>query len=293
MWLNAEISRVFAFSRWVWVTALVAGCPQRAPQTDEGEEAEQGEGDEQGTTTAPTTGGESESGEPHRAPEVCRRWVACSAVIDPDADMASELGEEGSCWDGSADEQAECIKLCDGQLHVYAEAFPEEPECSVEGLPVTVQFTLGEAVFDPENPLEPFYKELPDGGTMKIVRGGQGLLMLPFAVRGSGFVVPPNPNAWDDPKMPHIDMWIDIEGHNVGFGGHFARLNEYPIGFVPIDDEGTLEHLYIAIIVPDAIEDPQTLTNKKGVVHAELRTYMQSTVVRELEFVVAPEIQEM
>ncbi len=57
--------------------------------------------------------------------------------------------------------------------------------------------------------------------------------------------------------------------------------------------DGTLEHMYIAIIVPDAIDDPQQLVNKAGVVHMELRTYMNTTVAQDIEFVVAPEIQEM
>lgn len=271
--------------------SLVAGCPQRALEDDDdGEEAET----RAEATDPEPTNGTSSTGEASGAPEVCTRWVACSAVIDPATEMAGRLGEDGSCWQASPAEVSECIKLCDGQLHTYAKAFPAEPACSVEGLEVMAQFSMGEAVFDPEDPLaDPVYREIVDGGVVKIVRGGQGLLMLPFAVRGKGFEVPADPLAWDDPKMPTIDMWVDIEGHNVGFGGHFARLNEYPIGFVPIDEEGTLEHLYIAIIVPDAIEDPKTLTNKPGVVHAELRTYMQSTVVQELEFVVAPEIQEM
>lgn len=268
--------RVFA----VAVAAALSGCLQGTPLTDD-----------DGGTSAETGSTSDTDGE--GAPEVCRRWVACSAVIDPATDM-SKYGAGGSCWQSDAAEQADCIKLCDGQLHTYAKAFPDEPACSVDGLPVTVQFTIGEAVFDPNDPLaDPTWHELKDGDAMKIVRGGQGLLMLPFAVRGQGFAVPADPNAWDDPKMPHIDMWVDIEGNNVGFGGHFARLNEYPIGFTKIDGQGTLEHMYIAIIVPDAIEDPQTLPNKPGVVHIELRTYMNSTVTQEVEFVVAPEIQGM
>lgn len=264
----------------VTVAAALGGCLQGSPITED----DGGTGTEETGSTSDTDGG---------APEVCTRWVACSAVIDPATDM-SKYGEGGSCWQGEPAEQADCIKLCDGQLHTYAKAFPDEPACSADGLPVTVQFTIGEAVFDPNDPLaEPTWHELKDGDTMKIVRGGQGLLMLPFAVRGSGFEVPDDPNAWDDPKMPHIDMYVDIEGNNVGFGGHFSRLNEYPIGFERIDDQGTLEHMYIAVIVPDAVDDPQTLTNKAGVVHIELRTYMHSTVTQEIDFVVAPEIQGM
>jgi hypothetical protein len=286
-----EISRGGAALRRVALGAALAsltGCPAKSPQATDEDSSAESEGEESSSGTTGVTGG------PDGAPEVCTRWVACSAVIDPETEMASKYGEDGSCWQGDASEQAACIKFCDGQLHMYAKAFPNEPECSVDGLPVMAEFWMGEAVFDPADPLaDPVFRELVDGDVVKIVRGGQGLLMLPFAVRGRGFEVPPDPNAWDDPKMPKIDMYVDIEGFNVGFGGHFARLNAYPIGFVPIGDEGMLEHLYIAIIVPDAIEDPQALTNQPGVLHAELQTYMQSTVVQDIEFVVAPEIQEM
>ncbi len=115
--------------------------------------------------------------------------------------------------------------------------------------------------------------------------------MLPLGVRGSGFEVPVDPNDWDNPRMPRIDLWMDIEGFNLGFGGHFARVPNYTIGFVPIDEMGTLEHLYIAVLVPDAIEDASALTSQPGLIRAELRTYMQPTVARQLSFVVAPEIQ--
>jgi hypothetical protein len=282
-WTSAtalEISRGTGRVFGAVALAALTGCLTGSPMTTDDDD---GTGSETGSTS--DTGDEG-------APEVCTRWVACSAVIDPDTEMASKYGAEGSCWQADAAEQADCIKLCDGQLHSYAKAFPDEPACSVEGLPMSAQFTIGEAVFDPNDPLaEPTFRELKDGDAMKIVRGGQGLLMLPFGVRGSGFEVPADPNAWDDPKMPHVDMYVDIEGANVGFGGHFSRLNEYPIGFVEVD--GALEHMYIAIIVPDAIDDPQQLVNKAGVVHMELRTYMNTTVAQDIEFVVAPEIQEM
>jgi hypothetical protein len=92
--------------------------------------------------------------------------------------------------------------------------------------------------------------------------------------------------------MPRVDMWVDIEDNNVGFGGHFARLNNYSVGFYPLDDgEGTLEHMYIAIIVPDAIADPEALTGKQGTVHIQLNTFNEPAAIRELDFVVAPEIQ--
>ena len=48
----------------------------------------------------------------------------------------------------------------------------------------TAQFKLGEAVFDPEDPLaDPVYRELSQGDQLRIVLGGQGLLMLPLAFK--------------------------------------------------------------------------------------------------------------
>lgn len=230
------------------------------------------------------------------APEVCLRYVVCLKEVDAAAGAEAEAthGAEGSCWSGKEEEAADCLALCDAQLRNYAAAFPDLTACEDEGIVSDVEFEIGQAVFDPVDPfLPPVYAKLEAGGTLPVVRGGQGLLMLAFSLRGKNFVITEDPNDWDNPKMPHVDMWVDIEGHNVGFGGHFARLNNYSVGFYPIGDGmGTLEHMYIAIIVPDAIADPQTLTNKPGLVHIELSTFGEPASIQELEFVVAPEIQE-
>lgn len=229
------------------------------------------------------------------APEVCLRYVACLQEIDAAAGAEAEAthGADGKCWGGDEVAAAECFSLCDAQLRNYAAAFPDIAACSYEGIVSDVEFEIGEAVFDPEDPFAPpVYRELEDGGTMTVVRGGQGLLMLPFALRGKNFVITEDPNDWDNPRMPRVDMWVDIDGHNVGFGGHFARLNNYSVGFYPLGDGmGTLEHMYIAIIVPDAITDPQTLTGQPGKVHIELNTFFEPAAIRELSFVIAPEIQ--
>jgi hypothetical protein len=125
------------------------------------------------------------------------------------------------------------------------------------------------------------------------VRGGQGLLMLPLGCAAAASRSPADPTDWDNPRTPHIDLWVDIEGFNVGFGGHFARVNDYPIGFVPIDDEGTLEHLYITVFVPDMIADPSALFGKTGLLRAELQAVQQPTAALTLSFVVASELQEL
>jgi hypothetical protein len=291
MTLNlCEIRAALATAALVAGPGLLGGCekPPHGTDTGDSETSETGETsdtDETGDTTGDTEG---------EIPAVCTRWVECSAEIDPgmaDA-MAAKYGVGGTCWQEDDAGQAGCYAFCDAQLRQYGDAFPDEMACRYDDIVGAVEFSIGEAVFNPDDPFaDPVYRALEPGDTIQIVRGGQGLLMLPLAIRGKGFEVPEDPNEWDDPRMPHINLWIDIEGFNVGFGGHFARVPDYPIGFVPIDDEGTLEHLYIAVLVPDGIEDPQALTSQPGLIRAELRTYMQPTVARELSFVVAPTIQ--
>jgi hypothetical protein len=267
----------------VALTGLLMGCPKTPPGEDTGA-SDTDPGESTGDTEAPS-----------EIPAVCARWVECSAEIDPkaDAEMTGKYGVGGSCWQEDEAGQAGCLAFCDAMLRQSGDTFPKLAQCRYDDIVGTAEFELGEAVFDPEDPFaEPVFRELAQADTLTIVRGGQGLLMLPLAVRGRGFEVPPDPNAWDDPRTPHINLWLDIEGFNVGFGGHFARVPDYPIGFVPIDDMGTLEHIYIAVLVPDGIDDPQALTGQPGTIRAELRTYKQPTVAREYSFVVAPEIQE-
>lgn len=266
---------------WAVAAALVgaSACERLLPYTE---------------TTGAETGETGDTGSD--APEVCLSYVACMKEVDAKAgaDADADYGAKGRCWGESEDIQAECLAICDAQLRSYAMAFPEISACDASAIETDVEFEIGEAVFDPvDQLLDPVYRPLTQGGTVTIVRGGQGLLMLPLGLRGRNFTITEDPNDWDNPKMPKVNLWVDIDGHNVGFGDHFARLNNYAVGFVEKDATGLLEHMYIAIIVPDAIDDPQQLVNKAGVVHMELRTYMNTTVAQDIEFVVAPEIQEM
>lgn len=257
---------------------LVSACEPKGPADSE---------------SSSETGATSDSG--GEAPEVCLRYVACLTEIDAEAGAEAEAthGARGSCWTGDEIAAAECLALCDVQLRNYATAFPKLAACDASGIVSEATFEIGEAVFDPVDPfIAPTYRALAAGDTMTVVRGGQGLLMLPFGLRGKDFVITEDPNDWDNPRMPRVNLWVDIDGHNVLSSGHFARINNYSVGFVPLGDgEGTLEHMYIAIIVPDAIADPQTLTGQHGTVHIELSTFNQPAAIQELEFVVAPEIQ--
>lgn len=227
------------------------------------------------------------------APEVCLRYVACVQEVEAAAGPEAEAryGARGSCWGGDEVAAAECLSRCDKQLRGYAAAFPDRAACDASDIAPDAEFEVGEAVFDPDDPFAPpTYRALADGEAVTVVRGSQGLLMLAFALRGKDFVITEDPNDWGNPRMPKVDLWVDIDGHNVGPGGHFARLHDFAVGFYPLAD-GTLEHMYIAVIVPDAVTDPQALTGQPGKVHIELNTFLQPAAIRELSFVVAPEIQ--
>jgi hypothetical protein len=258
---------------------VLAACPDRP----------HGSGETSSTSTGDTA-------EPSEIPAVCQRWVGCTSEIDPSTAtmMTAKYGEDGSCWQQDEAEQAGCIAFCDHQLRSYGKAFPDLMACRFDDIVGTVEFTLGEAVFDSADPLAlPTFRALGDGDELTVVRGGQGLLMLPLGVHGRGFEVPSDPTDWDNPRTPKIDLWVDIEGFNVGIGGHFAQIKNYPIGFTPVGGDGTLEHLYITVFVPDMIADPSALFGKTGLLRAELQAFQQPTAALTLSFVVASELQEL
>lgn len=257
-----------------WLLAGASACERGGPHGETGGE----------------TGGTGE------VPEVCRLFVACMQEFDAAEGAKAEAtyGEGGSCWDGDEVAQAKCLEVCDTQLRTYGAAFPELMSCDPSKIVTDVEFEIGEAVFDPVDPLlDPVYRPVtPQGDHLTVVRGGQGLLMLPIGLRGSNFVITADPNDWDNPRIPKVDVVVDIEGFNVGIGGHFANLNNYSVGFVETAEKGVFEHMYIALLVPDAVADPTGLTGKPGKMQVTLHTFNKPAAVRELDFVVAPKIQE-
>src|SRR5690606_13334433 len=101
----------------------------------------------------------------------------------------------GTCWTEGEIAAAECLMLCDVQLRNYAATFPELEACDASAIVPDATFEIGEAVFKPDDPFfPPTYRKLEPGGTVTIVRGGQGLLMLPFGLRGRDFVITDDPN---------------------------------------------------------------------------------------------------
>jgi hypothetical protein len=108
-----------------------------------------------------------------------------------------------------------------------------------------------------------------DGDELLMVRGGQGLLMFPMPLRGRGFTLAPDPKDYTDPATPKFDMYLDIDGFDLDFGGHFKRLSNYPVPFEVLDD-GTYEFVYITLFVPNKLTNPCDIDGLPGELHAEL-----------------------
>lgn len=116
------------------------------------------------------------------------------------------------------------------------------------------------------------WDEIEEGEELVMVLGGQGLLMFPMPIRGQGFTIAEDPLDYTDPDMPILDIFMEIEGYNIGFGGYFSRVTNYPVPFVEIDDSGTFEFVYITIFVPDELADPCEIDGLPGEVYGELET---------------------
>ncbi|MCA9715156.1 MAG: hypothetical protein KC468_10790 [Myxococcales bacterium] len=255
------------------LVTLLAACNGPGVDTDSTSE---------GTTSETTTSGST-------IPYVCEQYVTCYAAATPDkaAEIEAEFGEGGSCWELDAAGQAMCIDSCESGLLQYAMYFPDEPACELPETDAT--FELGEAVLTDIFLDEAHFEARQDGDAITLLRGGQGLQMFAIGMRGANFETAAKSTDWDDPKMPIVNMWMDVEGYNIGVGGHFARLYNYPVHFEDIGG-GQLEHLYVAVIVPDEISDAALLDGLPGHLWAELRTFENPPVTRELDFVVRVEL---
>ncbi len=106
-------------------------------------------------------------------------------------------------------------------------------------------------------------------GTLPILVGPQGLSMFSVPLRGQGFYNPPDP-AFDNPDMPMLEAWVDIDGFATDPRGHFNRVFDYPALFYPsLDNPGVLEGPAVWLVLPDGVE-PEEVVGQPAHLFAEL-----------------------
>lgn len=125
---------------------------------------------------------------------------------------------------------------------------------------------------------------IADGDDFPIVLGGQGAQMFPMPLRGAEFFLPGNPTSWMDETGPFVDFQMDIEGYNVGTGGHFKYIANYTLDWIVLPD-GTYQSSFLPIIVPDGI-DAEELAGLPAHVWVRLRPHEQPALELELDVVV-------
>jgi hypothetical protein len=102
-----------------------------------------------------------------------------------------------------------------------------------------------------------------------VVVGPQGLAMFSVPLRGRGFHNPANP-GFENPDIPILQAWVDVEGHAESPGGHLAEVVDYPALFYPsFDDPGLLEGVAVWLVLPDTV-DPSTLLGEEARLHVEM-----------------------
>ncbi len=148
------------------------------------------------------------------------------------------------------------------------------PDEDDEGTPGEGWLELGQGELE--------FQNIESGDELIMVLGGQGLLMFPIPIRGGEFPLPEDPSDFTDPDIPILDLHLDIEGFNIGFGGHFARVANYPVPFDVLGD-GTYEFVYITIFVPDELENPCDIDEQPGLLHAELEAADGQVMVVDLD----------
>lgn len=185
---------------------------------------------------------------------VCRRNPLCTAALMMTTACAAEPGSAQTGPDPSG----------------------EESDGTATGAPGGAWFEIGWG--------DTSFMPLGDGDDFTVVWGGQGAAMFPMPIRGGDFVLPDDPKNYLDEKAPLLDLHIDIEGHNDGFGGHFKRIANYPVTFTVLDD-GTYEFVYVAIILPDEV-DPYELEGLPAHLWVQLRPWEHEPIVQELDLTI-------
>lgn len=106
-------------------------------------------------------------------------------------------------------------------------------------------------------------------GLLPVVVGPQGLYMFSLPLRGRGFYNPPDP-SFDNPDMPILQAWVEIDGYELTDQGRFNEVVDYPALFYPSGSEpGVLEGPAVWLVLPDGV-DPEEIVGLDARLHAEL-----------------------
>lgn len=106
-------------------------------------------------------------------------------------------------------------------------------------------------------------------GELPVVVGPQGLHMFSMPLRGQGFYNPPDP-SFDNPDMPILQAWVDVEGFAITDDGHFNEVVDYPALFYPaLGNAAVLEGPAVWLVLPDSVE-PEQIEGLSAVLHAEM-----------------------
>lgn len=181
---------------------------------------------------------------PHLA--VASLLVGCAGVSADGEDDAESTGETG----GDA-------------LHC-SQAFDEDGRAWLE---------LGQGSIE--------YEALEPGGELRIVLGGQGLLMFPVDLRAGGFCVPPDLSDRDE--FPVLDIDLDVEGEPAPF----ISLHDQPIDFDILEDD-TYMWIHLPLVLPDAA-DPASLVGRGITVDATLVPHDHAPLQVEMQQVIGVE----
>lgn len=186
--------------------------------------------------------------------------------------LAAALFSLVACGDSSPQETGDSDTSSDD---VDSQETTDNGSTTEDGNPVWLEIGWGQDDFRP----------LQDGDTFEVVFGTQGSAMFPIIVRGGEFTLPPMPEDWQHADAPTVELWLDIDGHNDGFGDHFKRIANYPLGFQVLPD-GTFESTYIAIILPDD-KEPEALEGLAATLWLEISTADADPVAVQLDLTVA------
>lgn len=180
-------------------------------------------------------------------------WVLGSWLAAGCAGPGTDIGDAETTGTTSAEDELHCSRSLD-----------EDGEAWLE---------LGQGVVAYE-PLEP-------GGELRIVLGGQGLLMFAVDLRGGGFCVPPDLSDRDE--FPVLDIELDVQGEPAPF----IELTEQPIDFDILEDDSFV-WMYLPLILPDAVE-PETLVGRAVALTAHLEPHEHAPLEVAVEMVIGVE----